>query len=109
MRNADRTGTKLNTGRPADIVARSDMGLISALAIYFIIWWLVLFLVLPLGVRTQAEAGKIVAGSVPSAPVHPHLLKKTMATTVLAGIVFAGVYLIYTYKLITLDVIPLGL
>ncbi|QCI78785.1 DUF1467 family protein [Hankyongella ginsenosidimutans] len=33
------------------------MSLISGLAIYLIIWWTVLFTVLPWGVRTAAEAG----------------------------------------------------
>ncbi len=34
------------------------MSLASALAIYFIIWWLVLFLVLPFGIRNAHESGR---------------------------------------------------
>ena len=33
------------------------MTLAFALAIYFVIWWIVLFAMLPIGVRTSEEAG----------------------------------------------------
>lgn len=79
------------------------MSLISALAIYFLIWWLCLFVVLPWGVVTQAEAGDIVAGSAPSAPKDPHMLTKMIVTTALAGAIFAGLYLIVAYRVITLE------
>lgn len=32
----------------------------SAIAIYFIIWWLTLFVVLPFGVKNAAETGETV-------------------------------------------------
>ena len=38
------------------------------LAIYFLIWWLTLFAVLPWGVRNQEEAGDVVPGSDPARP-----------------------------------------
>jgi predicted secreted protein len=61
------------------------------LALYFIIWWTVLFAVLPFGVRTQAEEGQVVPGSTESAPARPQILKKAIWTTVIATIVFAVV------------------
>lgn len=65
----------------------------SALAIYFIIWWLTLFAVLPFGVRNADEAGKTVeAGHEPGAPVEPQLLKKAIATTLISGVIFAIFY-----------------
>ena len=33
------------------------MSLVSGLMIYAILWWLVLFMVLPFGIRTTREAG----------------------------------------------------
>jgi predicted secreted protein len=33
------------------------MSIPFAIALYFVIWWTVLFAVLPFGVRTQDEAG----------------------------------------------------
>ncbi len=48
------------------------MNLASAIAIYFIIWWLVLFLVLPFGIRNAHETGETVEeGNEPGAPVKP--------------------------------------
>ena len=42
----------------------------SAIAIYFIIWWLVMFVVLPFGIKNSSEAGEIVEdGNDAGAPV----------------------------------------
>ncbi|PLX39383.1 MAG: DUF1467 domain-containing protein [Hyphomicrobiales bacterium] len=72
------------------------MSIGSSLALYFIIWWLTLFAVLPWGVKTQAEDGAVTPGSVPSAPARPHLLKKILWTTLIAGLLFAAIYHILT-------------
>jgi predicted secreted protein len=79
------------------------MSLATAFAIYFIIWWVVLFAVLPWGVRSQDEDGAIIPGSDPGAPVIPRLRRKLVCTTIVAAIVFAFWYVVYTYRLITLD------
>ena len=49
------------------------MSLATSIAIYFIIWWTVLFAVLPWGVRSQEEAGEVAKGTDPGAPVIPRL------------------------------------
>jgi predicted secreted protein len=65
----------------------------SAVAIYFIIWWLVLFMVLPFGVRNSAEAGaEVEEGNDAGAPVVHGLLWKAVVTTVVATMVYALVY-----------------
>jgi predicted secreted protein len=56
-----------------------------AAAIYFVLWWVVLFAVLPWGVQSQREAGEIFPGSDPGAPARPLLLKKAVATTLIAA------------------------
>jgi predicted secreted protein len=63
------------------------MSLISWIAIYIIIWWLCLFLVLPFGVRNQIDAGEVVEGTDPGAPVIFRIWKKLLVTTILALIV----------------------
>ncbi len=78
----------------------------TAIAIYFVIWWVVLFLVLPLKVRTQGEAGEVVPGTPASAPARPQLLLKAAATTVVAAIVFAGLWALMNSGL-SLDDVPL--
>lgn len=64
------------------------MSLFSAFAVYFIIWWLTLFMVLPIGVRSQAESGEIEPGTDPGAPVKANLGWKLLANTVLSALVF---------------------
>lgn len=83
------------------------MTLFSAFAIYFVIWWIVLFAVLPWGVRTQEEDGEVVPGSNPSSPQHPLLVRKAIATTVVSAIVFAILYAVVVYGGVSLDDIPL--
>jgi predicted secreted protein len=75
----------------------------TAVAIYFVLWWVILFAVLPWGVRSQAESGDVVPGSEPGAPVVPRLLAKLAWTTVVTTGVFALLYVGYTYRLLALD------
>lgn len=60
----------------------------TALAIYTVVWWLVLFMVLPWGNRPIA-AEDIAKGHAAGSPVRPRLLIKFGATTVIAAILFA--------------------
>jgi len=62
----------------------------TAIAIYFLIWWTVLFVTLPLGVRTQRDAERVVAGTEPGAPVAPMLKKKVILTTLISTVIFLG-------------------
>jgi len=73
-----------------------EISFLFGLAIYGIIWFLCLFVILPIGVVTQDEAGDIVAGSAPSAPVRPHMLRKLLLTTILAAIIYGGGYWLFT-------------
>jgi predicted secreted protein len=75
----------------------------TAIAIYFLIWWTTLFAVLPWGVRSQVESGEVVAGSDPGAPSLPRLRNKLIWTTLVASVMFAAFYAVYTMRLVTLD------
>jgi predicted secreted protein len=75
----------------------------TAIAIYFLIWWISLFAVLPFGVRSQHEDGTFAEGTDPGAPVMARLAWKLVFTTIVASVVFAGFWAIYEYQLITLD------
>lgn len=63
-----------------------------SIAVYFTIWWTVLFAILPLGVRSQHESGDVVEGTDPGAPVAPKLLWKAAITTVVSAVAFAALY-----------------
>jgi predicted secreted protein len=79
------------------------MSLATSLAIYFIIWWMVLFAVLPWGVRSQHEGGAITPGTDPGAPTIPALRSKLIWTTIIAAVIFALWHANYVYRVITLD------
>ncbi len=58
-----------------------------AIAIYITIWFTVLFAILPIGVRSQAEEGSVVPGTEPGAPVAPRLGVKAIITTLVSAAV----------------------
>jgi predicted secreted protein len=71
-----------------------------AAAIYFVLWWIVLFAVLPWGVESQEEAGDISPGSDPGAPARPLLLRKAIATTLVSAAIMALGYAAWALGLI---------
>jgi predicted secreted protein len=67
----------------------------TALAIYFVIWWIVLFLTLPFGVRSQHEDGEGAPGTDPGAPIMARMGRKLIWTTVISAAIFAAAMLAY--------------
>ena len=83
------------------------MTVFTGIAIYFTIWWTVLFSVLPVGVTSHAEAGIDKGdGGDPGAPVDPKLKKKFITTTIVSTILWVILFLIIHFKLITLPPVP---
>jgi predicted secreted protein len=68
------------------------MSLPLSIAVYFTIWWVTLFAVLPFWTRTVAQADEHTGWR--GAPEHPRLLRKALATTIVATIVWFGAYLL---------------
>jgi predicted secreted protein len=80
---------------------------VGGIAIYFVLWWLVLFTVLPWRATSHHELGHDVeAGHAASAPVHPHLLAKFAATTVISAVIFAVGWWLFEAGWISLDSVP---
>jgi predicted secreted protein len=79
------------------------MAVTTVIAIYFLVWWVVLFAVLPWGVRNQEESGDIVSGTDPGAPAVHTVWKKLLWTTIIASIVFAILAAVYKLGLIPFD------
>ena len=77
------------------------MAISTAIAIYFLIWWVVLFAVLPWGVRAQGADG--VPGTDPGAPVMTNLKMKLVWTTAVTSVIFLVCWFVYTRRLVTLD------
>jgi predicted secreted protein len=53
----------------------------SIVAVFLVVWWLSFVAVLPIGARSQHEAGDVVAGTEPGAPVAPALIRKMILAT----------------------------
>jgi predicted secreted protein len=60
----------------------------TGLAIYFVVWWLVLFLPLPFGVRSQHEDGEGAPGTDPGAPIMARMGRKLLWTTIISAVLF---------------------
>jgi predicted secreted protein len=75
----------------------------TMLAIYFIVWWLVFFTVLPWGVRSQEEHADVVLGTDPGAPRVPALKTKVLWTTAVSAIVFAIFYWAFVTKAVAFE------
>lgn len=82
------------------------MAWISAFAIFFIIWWLVLFATLPFSLRTQDENDDVTLGTVPSAPGGPHMLRAILRTTIVAVVIFGVFYVLTRVYGFTINDIP---
>jgi predicted secreted protein len=77
--------------------------------IYLIIWWTVLFAVLPLGVVSHAEAGIDKGdGGDPGAPVDPKLKRKFFTTTWVAALVWLVLFAVIQLGLVKLPPMPPG-
>ncbi|WP_029008470.1 DUF1467 family protein [Azospirillum halopraeferens] len=74
------------------------MGWVSGIAVYFVVWWVVLFAVLPWGVRAPDDP---LPGTAESAPQQPRLMLKFAVTTVVAAVVWAGIYAVVASDLIS--------
>ena len=61
-----------------------------AIAVFFTMWWIVLFAVLPFGIKSQEESGEVVKGTEPGAPVVTGMGRKALITTAITLVLFAG-------------------
>ncbi|SOC45691.1 predicted secreted protein [Rhizobium subbaraonis] len=82
------------------------MPLFSLFAVYFIIWWVTLFAVLPFGLRTQAEENDVVPGTVESAPARFRGWRVVLITTVAAALIHLGWYVLSVRLGYGIDAIP---
>ena len=65
------------------------MSLSFAIAIYLVIWWTVLFAILPIGVRTQGEDGAVVPGTPEQRTDAAAARARGALTTLVSALVFA--------------------
>ncbi|MDG1375948.1 MAG: DUF1467 family protein [Yoonia sp.] len=74
------------------------MGITSAIVLFAVIWFMVFFVVLPLGLKTQSEMGEVVPGTHGSAPGNLDIKHKAKITSfwaigiwiIIAGTILSG-------------------
>jgi predicted secreted protein len=72
-------------------------------AIYFVLWWIVLFLTLPFGVRSQHEDGVGAPGTDPGAPIASWMGRKLIWTTIISVVIFAIAMLAYNAGYLSIE------
>jgi predicted secreted protein len=83
------------------------MNSVLAFAVFVVLWWVVLFAVLPIGLKTQDDEQDITLGTVSSAPSKAsHVVKSMIWATLLSIALFAAFYALSSYFGIGIDDIP---
>lgn len=83
------------------------MSIVYGIAVFYVMWWIVLIAVLPWGVKTAQETGEQgVAGQATSAPQNPMMLKKVVWTTIVTTLLFCLFKANIDYGWITIDDLP---
>ena len=77
------------------------MGPVSSIVLFAVIWFLVLFVVLPLRLETQGDRGEIVPGTQAGAPANLNMWKKARLTTIIAAVVWVIVAGVIWSELVT--------
>lgn len=83
------------------------MAILSAFAVYFVIWWLTLFVILPIGMRTQAEDNHVVPGTVASAPTRFRGARVMLLTTAVSAAIYGSWWVAETYFGVSLKDLPI--
>jgi len=79
------------------------MGITGSIIIYVIIWWIVFFSVLPVGIQSNKETFREkIEGVDPGAPKNPNITKKFLITTVITTIIFFVIYYLVRLNLLNL-------
>ena len=69
------------------------MGITGSIIIYVLIWWIIFFSLLPVGIKSQnVEFKDNLHGNDPGAPKNPRIIKKFLITTLITSIIFAVIY-----------------
>jgi len=64
----------------------------TGLMVYLVIWWTVLFAILPLGVKRVESPGR---GQEVGAPERPQLVRKAVITTIVAAVLWIAFFFLH--------------
>ena len=79
------------------------MGITGSIIVYVLIWWVIFFSVLPLGIQsTKKKFEERIDGLDPGAPINPRIGKKFLITTIITSIIFIVIYYLVKFDLLNL-------
>ena len=79
------------------------MGITGSIIVYVLIWWIIFFSVLPVGIQSNKEKFKEkIEGIDPGAPINPKIGKKFLITTLITSIIFIVIYYLVEFDLLNL-------
>lgn len=77
------------------------MSVTGAIVLYATLWFLVLFVVVPIGQKSQAEVGQVVPGTPAGAPHNLRFMRKCVITTVITTVLFGIIAWVILADIIT--------
>ncbi len=79
------------------------MGITGSIIVYVLIWWIIFFSVLPIGIQSKKEKFiEKIDGVDPGAPNNPKIGKKFLITTIITSIIFIVIYYLVRFDLLNL-------
>ena len=79
------------------------MGITGSIIVYVLIWWMIFFSILPMGIQSNKEKFKEkIEGIDPGAPNNPKIGKKFLITTIITSIIFIVIYYLVEFNLLNL-------
>ena len=79
------------------------MGITGSIIVYVLIWWMIFFSVLPVGIQSNKEKYKEqIEGIDQGAPNNPKIGKKFLITTIITSIIFIVIYYLVKFDLLNL-------
>jgi predicted secreted protein len=76
------------------------MSWVEGIVVYVLVWWVVIFAILPWGARPPAKE-QLVPGQARGAPARPHLWFKAGITTLVAAVIWLIIWMIVHSDLIS--------
>jgi predicted secreted protein len=79
------------------------VGITGSIIVYVLIWWIIFFSVLPVGIQSNKEKfEEKIDGIDPGAPINPKIGKKFLITTLITSIIFIVIYYLVEFNLLNL-------
>ena len=79
------------------------MGITGSIIVYVLIWWIIFFSVLPVGIQSNNEKFKErIEGVDPGAPNNPNIVRKFLITTIITSIIFIVICYLVEFDLLNI-------